>query len=227
MHLYIGNRCYSSWSFRPWVLMRAKGLAFEETVIQLRLATSTDRIGKVSPSGKLPCLVDGTVTVWESLAIIEYLADKFPDEKIWPSAVDARAHARAISSEMHAGFAPLRNHCPMSAPVRFAARPLPADVQANVTRIMAVWNEARTRFADKAAGPFLYGEFTAADAMYAPVVSRFYTYSITLDPVSQAYVDAMRAHPAYQAWIKDAAAEPWVLAQNENETILEDLRAKR
>jgi glutathione S-transferase len=227
MHLFIGNRCYSSWSFRPWVLMRAKGIAFEETLVQLRLETSTERIGKVSPSGKLPCLVDGDVTVWESLAIMEYLADMFPEKNIWPAAVGARAHARAISSEMHAGFVPLRTHCPMSAAVRFVARPLPADVQANVARITAVWNEARARFADNAAGPFLYGDFSAADAMYAPVVSRFWTYSVTLDPVSQAYVDAMRAHPAYQAWIKDAAAEPWALAQNEDETILEDLRAKR
>jgi glutathione S-transferase len=227
MHLYIGNRCYSSWSFRPWILLRAKGIAFEETLVPLRLETSTGRIQEVSPSGKLPCLVDRGVTVWESLAIIEYLADKFPEKDIWPASLCARTHARAISAEMHAGFVPLRQHCPMSAAVRFAARPLPADVLADVARITAIWTQARTRFADVTKGPFLYGDFSAADAMYAPVVSRFHSYSMPLDSVSQAYVQAMRGHPAYQAWIDAAAAEPWVLAQNEDETIVEDLRAKR
>ena len=227
MHLFIGNKVYSSWSLRPWIVMKAKGIAFQETLVQLRADDTPERIGKVSPSGKVPCLVDGDVTVWESLAIMEYLAETFPDKGIWPKEPRARAHARAISSEMHAGFQALRNHCPMTITQRFKAKPLPADVQANVTRITAIWNEARTTFGANAGGPFLYGEFSAADGMYAPVVSRFHTYSIAVDPVSQAYSDAVRAHPAYKAWVSEAAAEPWVLAQNEAEIVIEDLRATR
>jgi glutathione S-transferase len=175
----------------------------------------------------VPCLVDGDVTVWESLAIMEYLAEKFSDKDIWPKDAQARAHARAAASEMHAGFQALRNHCPMTITQRFKARPLPADVQANVARIAAIWTEARMKFGAKAGGPFLYGAFSAADGMYAPVVSRFTTYGIAVDPISQAYIEAVRAHPAYQAWVNEAAAEPWVLAQNEAETVIEDLRAKR
>jgi glutathione S-transferase len=227
MHLLIGNKVYSSWSLRPWLVMRAKGIAFDETLVELRAADTPERIKTFSPSGKVPCLVDGDVTVWESLAIMEYLAEKYPDKGIWPKAAGARAHARAISSEMHAGFQALRNHCPMTITQRFKARALPADVQANVARITAIWNEARAKFADKAQGPFLYGDVSAADGMYAPVVARFHTYSIAVDAVSQAYMDAMRAHPAYKAWVASAALEPWVLAQNEAETVVEDLRAKK
>ena len=227
MHLYIGNKVYSSWSFRPWIVMRAKGLAFDETLVQLRANDTPDRIRKFSPSAKVPCLVDGNVTVWETLAIMEYLAEKYPDKEIWPRDARARAHARAIASEMHAGFQNLRNHCPMVVTQRFAAKPLPAAVQSDITRITAIWNEARLTFAYLSSGPFLYGEFSAADGMYAPVVSRFHTYSIAVDPASKAYMDAVQAHPAYMRWVAECAAEPWVLAQNEGETIVEDLRAKR
>jgi glutathione S-transferase len=226
MHLIIGNKVYSSWSLRPWIVLKAKGIPFQETLVQLRAANFPEHVRKFSPSGKVPGLVDGDVTVWESLAILEYLAEKFPDKAIWPKDLKARAHARAISSEMHAGFQALRGHCPMAITQRFAPKPLPADAQANVARITAVWNEARAKFGAAQQGPYLYGDFSAADGMYAPVVSRLYSYSIKVDAVSQTYVDAMRAHPAYKAWVAEAAAEPWVLAQNEGETILEDLRAK-
>jgi glutathione S-transferase len=226
MHLLIGNKVYSSWSMRPWVVMKAKDIAFKETLVQLRAVDTPDRIRKYSPSGKVPCLVDGDVAVWESLAIMEYLAEKFPDKNIWPKDTKARAHARAISSEMHAGFQPLRQACPMTITQRFQPKPVSADVAANVTRITNIWNEARAKFAGNQQGPYLYGEFSAADGMYAPVVSRFYTYGIKVDAVSQAYMDAMRAHPAYRAWVAEAAAEPWVVGQNETDTIIEDLRAK-
>jgi glutathione S-transferase len=226
MNLYIGNKVYSSWSLRPWIVMKAKDIAFQETLVELRAHDTPERIKKFSPSGKVPCLVDGDVTVWESLAIMEYLAEKFPDKSIWPKDAKARAHARAISSEMHAGFQPLRQACPMAITQRFQSKPLPADVATNVARITAIWNEARAKFGAAAQGPFLYGDFSAADGMYAPVISRFYTYGIKVDAVCQVYMDAMRAHPAYQAWVAEAAAEPWVLAQNEGETIIEDLRAK-
>ncbi len=226
MHLYIGNKVYSSWSFRPWIVLKAKGIPFKETLVQLRAADFPEHVRTFSPSGKVPCLIDGDVTVWDSLAIMEYVAEKFPDNGIWPADMRARAHARAIASEMHAGFQALRGHCPMAITQRFAAKPLPEDVQANVTRITAIWNEAREKFGAAQGGAFLYGAFSAADGMYAPVVSRFHTYGIKADAVSQAYIDAMRAHPAYQAWVAEATAEPWVLAQNENETVIEDLRAK-
>ena len=227
MHLHIGNKVYSSWSMRPWIVMKAKDIAFDETLIRLRDTATRQTIIDVSPSGKVPCLVDGDVKVWETIAILEYLADKFPDKAIWPSDRGARAHARAIAAEMHTGFQNLRNQCPMVITQRFAARALPDAVQADCTRIAAIWNEALGTFADRARGPFLYGEFSAADGMYAPVVSRFHTYAIPLDPIAQAYADAVRAHTAYIAWVDDAIAEPWTLAQNETETLIEDLRATR
>jgi glutathione S-transferase len=227
MHLLIGNKTYSSWSLRPWLLMRDKGIAFSETIVPLRAEDTPARIRQYSPSGKVPCLVDGDVTVWESLAIMEYLAEKFPAKGIWPTKVRARAHARAIASEMHAGFMALRQACPMSITRRFAPKPLAADVQANVARVAEIWTEARETFADKAAGPFLYGAFSAADAMYAPVVARFHSYGIALDAGCQTYADAVRAHPAYAQWVTEAAAEPWVIAQNQTDTVIEDLRTTR
>ena len=227
MHLYIGNRVYSSWSLRPWIVMRAKSIVFDETLIQLRATETPETIRKHSPSGKVPALQHGDVRVWDTLAIMEYLAETFPDKGIWPAERHARAHARSISAEMHSGFQNLRNHCPMVVTQRFAAKPRPAEVQADVARVTAIWNEARAKFADRSSGPFLYGDFSAADGMYAPVVTRLRTYSIAVDPVSQAYVDAVLAHPAYKAWLAAAAAEPWVLAQNETESVIEDLRAKR
>ena len=226
MHLTIGNKVYSSWSLRPWIVMRANAIEFDETLVPLRMPETSAAIKRHSPTGKVPCLTNGGVTVWESLAIMEYLAELYPDKNIWPKAVAARAHARAISAEMHAGFVNLRKHCPMVVTQRFAAASLPDDVQADVARITAIWNEARTQFADQAAGPFLYGAFSAADGMYTPVVSRFHTYSIAVDAVSQRYMDAVLAHPAYRGWLTEAAAEPWVLDQNDGQIPIEDLRRK-
>ena len=227
MRLFIGNKVYSSWSLRPWIVMKANGIAFDETLVQLRTPETAAAIRQHSPTGKVPCLVDGDITVWETLAIMEYLAELHPDKGIWPKSAAARAHARAVSAEMHAGFVNLRRHCPMVVTQRFAPTPLPVDVQADVARVAAIWNEARARFADQAAGPFLYGSFSAADGMYAPVVTRLHTYSIAVDAVSQRYIDAVLAHPAYRAWLADAVTEPWVLAQNEDLTPIEDLRRPR
>lgn len=207
--------------------MRAHGIAFDETVIPLRTPETAALIRKQSPTGKVPCLTDGSQTVWESLAIMEYLAERYPDKAIWPRSAAARAHARSISSEMHAGFQSLRKHCPMVVTQKFTASPLPSDVAADVARITAIWNEARTTFADQSQGPFLYGTFSAADGMYAPVATRLHTYSIAVDAVSQAYIDAVLAHPAYRAWLVAAIAEPWIVPQNEGETPIEDLRAGR
>ncbi len=226
MHLTIGNKVYSSWSLRPWIVLRAHGIAFDETVIPLRTPETAELIKKHSPTGKVPCLADGAQTVWESLAIMEYLAERFPEKAIWPRDTAARAHARSISSEMHAGFQNLRKHCPMVVTQKFSAKPLPADVGTDVARITAVWNEARMTYADPSQGPFLYGAFGAADGMFAPVVTRLHTYSIAVDPISQAYIDAVLAHPAYRDWLTAAVAEPWILPQNEGEIPIVDLRAR-
>jgi glutathione S-transferase len=230
LHLVIGNKAYSSWSLRPWMLMTARGIPFEETVIAMYQADTKARMLSFGPTGKCPVLVDGDVTVWESLAIMEYLADRFPSHAIWPRDQKARAHARATSAEMHAGFQKLRGECPMVITKRYAPRQRSPEVIADVARVTAVWREARERFGSKAtgadAGPFLYGSFTAADGMYAPVVTRLNTYSIDVDPVSRAYMDALTASPAYRDWLEDAIAETWVLGEND-EPVIEDLRARK
>jgi glutathione S-transferase len=229
MRLVIGNKVYSSWSMRPWIVMRANAIGFDETLVQLRTPDTAANIRGHSPSGKVPCLVDGETVVWDSFAIIEYLAEKFPDTPIWPRDATARAHARCVSAEMHSGFQSLRNECSMVITKRYAARQRSAATMADAARICAIWNEARQRFGARAtggaAGPFLYGAFSAADGMYAPVVTRFHTYQIPVDAVSQAYMDAVRAHPAFQAWLEDAIAEPWEIGESD-EPVVEDLRAK-
>jgi len=173
MKLFIANKLYSSWSMRPWLLMTALGIPFEETVIPMYQPDSKARMLDVSPTGKMPCLVDGAVKVWESLAIAEYLHEKDPDKGVWPLDAEARAHARAISSEMHAGFQALRQACPMNLGKRFAPRELSSDVADNVRRLEGMWSDCRRRFSG--GGDYLYGDFCAADAMYAPVVSRLDT----------------------------------------------------
>jgi len=215
--LVIGNKNYSSWSFRPWIAMKAAGIAFDEIVISLDAKDFKERVSKISGTGKVPALVDdqgGTpVHVWESLAILEYLADKFPAAKLWPGDPAARAHARAVASEMHAGFVPLRQACPMNFWRPVQKRALGADVLANVRRIDALWSDCRARFG--AGGLFLFGSFGAADAMYAPVVSRFHTYAIEVGEPARAYMAAVMALPAWAEWKAAAVKEPWVLPQDE------------
>jgi len=213
LHLTIGNKNYSSWSFRPWIAMKVANIPFEETVISLNAADFKSRLLAISGTGKVPTLVDGDVKVWESLAILEYLADKFPAAGLWPADAKARAHARVVSNEMHAGFVPLRKHCPMNFWRPVKRRDLPADVAANAQRIDAMWSECRGRFGK--GGPFLFGAFTAADAMYAPVVSRFVTYAVDVSPASRAYMDAMTALPAWGEWKAAALKEEWVLPEDE------------
>ena len=158
-------------------------------------------------------LIDGAVHVWESLAILEYLAEKFPAAGLWPSQPEARAHARAIASEMHAGFVPMRRHIPMNFWRPVKRRELPDDVAANVRRIDAMWSDCRARFGG--GGPFLFGAFSAADAMYAPVVSRFHTYDVEVGAVARQYMGAVMVLPAWAEWKAAALAEPWVLAEDE------------
>jgi glutathione S-transferase len=213
LHLMIGNKNYSSWSFRPWIAMRNAGIAFSETVISLDAPEFKPQVTKISGTGKVPALADGEVHVWESLAILEYLAEKFPEAQLWPADASARAHARAIACEMHAGFVPLRRHCPMNMWRPVKPRELPPDVVTNVRRIDAMWTECRARYGKN--GLFLFGTFGAADAMYAPVVSRFHTYAVEVGAASRAYMAAVMALPAWQEWQVAALKEPWVLAEDE------------
>lgn len=215
MHLYIGNKTYSSWSLRPWLLMTALNIGFEETVIPLDQLDTKSQILKVSGAGQVPILVDGKTTVWESLAIMEYLAERFDEMNIWPKDARARNHARCISAEMHAGFQPLRARCPMNLGKRFNGMARGCEVEANAERICELWSVARSTFASKGDGPFLYGSFCAADAMYAPIVTRFDTYAFSVAAATRNYMDAVLGHPAYQAWLAEALKEPWVLEHDE------------
>jgi glutathione S-transferase len=213
MKLVIGNKNYSSWSLRPWIAMKQMGLTFEEVVIPMNLPDTRQRMLEHSPTGLVPTLIDGDVTVFETIAILEYLNDKHPEAGLWPKDIAVRAHARAISAEMHAGFAALRRDCPMN--IRRAVKPhLPSpEGQRDAARVDALWSDARARFGG--AGPFLFGAFTAADAMYAPVVNRFHAYALPRSPASQAYMDAMMALPAWRAWEAASRAEPWVIEKSE------------
>jgi glutathione S-transferase len=222
LRLIIGNKLYSSWSLRPWLVAKAFDIPFEEVVIPLYREGSKERIREHSPSGKVPCLIDG-VTVWESLAIIDYLAETYSGKAIWPRERAARAHARSAATEMHAGFQALRQSCPMNLGKRFAPKDRGPDVKANVARISELWSEARRRFGS--GGPFLYGAFSAADAMYAPVVTRLDTYQIEVDAGTRTYMDTILSHPAFAAWRESALKEPWDLPHyEEGETAVEIFR---
>jgi glutathione S-transferase len=204
LKLVIGSKNSSSWSLRPWLLLKQVGLPFEETVIPLRRPDSRERILAVSPSGKLPVLVVGDVRVWDSLAICEFLAEH--DPSLWPADSRARALARSISAEMHSGFQALRTFLPMDFAARFGPPgKLLAPVRADVDRVLAIWDDCRRQYGH--GGPFLFGPFTIADAMFAPVCSRFTTHAVPLDPVCAAYVERVMTLPAMQEWGRGAAAE--------------------
>jgi len=182
-------------------------------VISLSATDFKARVGKVSGTGKVPALVDGDVRVWESLAILEYLAEKYPRARLWPSDPAPRALARAVAAEMHAGFSPLRRHLPMNMWRPVMPRQLTPEVKVNVRRIEEIWIDCRTRYGT--GGPFLFGPFGAADAMYAPVVARFHTYAVEVAEAARAYMDAVMALPAWGEWRAAALVEPWVLAEDE------------
>jgi glutathione S-transferase len=213
LQLLIGNKNYSSWSLRPWIAMKAAGIPFEEQVISLDAADFKERVHQISAAGKVPALADGDTQVWESLAILEYLAEKFPQARLWPAEARARAHARAIAAEMHSGFTPLRRHYPMNVRRPVKRREPTAEVVDNINRIDAMWTDCRSRFGQ--GGPFLFGAFGAADAMYAPVVSRFHTYAVEVSPAVSAYMQAVMGLPAWADWCAAARQEPWVLPSDE------------
>jgi glutathione S-transferase len=213
MQLIIANKRYSSWSLRPWLVMTHFGLPFEETLIRLDEPTTATEIRAFSPSGRVPCLIDRDLAIWETLAIIEYLAERFPDVSIWPRDVSARALARSISNEMHAGFMGLRSACPMNLRKTFAYRDRGPAAHADVARIERLWRDARKRFGGD--GPFLFGSFSAADAMYAPVVLRLLGYSWPMADDTRAYVEAVSNLPAMLNWKAAAALEPWIVPSDE------------
>jgi glutathione S-transferase len=213
LQLFIGNKNYSSWSMRPWIAMKVAGIPFDETVISLNAPDFKTRLLAVSGTGKVPTLVDGNIKVWESLAILEYLAEKFPEAGLWPKDAAARAHARTVASEMHGGFIPLRRLLPMNMWRPVMKRELTPEAAANVERIEAMWADCRARYGKD--GPFLFGRFGAADAMYAPVVARLHTYDVTVSAGSRAYIDAVRGLAAWHEWHDAAVKEPWVLPEDE------------
>lgn len=225
--LVIANKCYSSWSMRAWLVMRQFGIPFEEKLIPFAETTDSPewkaQMREYSPAGKVPALVDGDLQVWDSLAIIEYVADAHPDLAVWPKDRAARATARAIAAEMHSGFSALRQACPTNFGKKFPHRDRGAAVARDVERITTIWRDARERFG--AGGPFLFGQFSAADAMYAPIVSRFVTYSIPLDQTSGEYALAVLSLPSFEEWKRAALAEPWIVPEDEvDEEPLEDYR---
>jgi glutathione S-transferase len=211
MRLYIGNKNYSSWSFRPWIAMKAKGVAFEEMLIPFDDAGGNPKFKAFSPTGKVPVLVDGAISVWESLSILEYLHDRYPRWGFWPSEDGARAHARSVACEMHAGFSALRNACPMNMRREVRAIEVGDPVRRDVRRIEEIWQDCL----DTHGGPFLYGEFCNADAMFAPVVNRLEKYALSDHLAVRAYSRAMKSQPAWQDWEKAALAEQWIVPADE------------
>lgn len=209
MKLIIGNKNYSSWSLRGWLALKATGAAFEEVMIRLDQPETASRILAASAAGRVPVLIDGDIKVWDTLAIIEYLAERFPQAGLWPADVAARAYARAIVAEMHSGFTAVRGQYPMNINRPVAELAPNADAAAEIERISAIWRETRERFGQS--GPFLFGHFSAADAFFAPIISRFATYRVPVGVVEQAYMEAVEAHQAMQEWIAAAQAESWVI----------------
>ena len=211
--IYIANKNYSSWSLRGWLMLRRSGAAFEEAVIPLREANTRANILRHSPSGKLPALHHGGLVIWESLAIGEYLAERFPDATLWPADAEARAVARSVSAEVHAGFRALRSEMPMNMRSSFPGRSVTPEAQADINRVTALWRDCRKRFG--AGGDFLFGHFTIADAMYAPVISRFRTYKIELEDEMQRYANAIWAWPALQESLTATCTEPMFIEEFE------------
>jgi glutathione S-transferase len=211
--IYIGNKNYSSWSLRAWLMLKQTGVPFSEVLIPLRQPTTRTEILRYSPSGRIPALRHGDLTIWDSLAIGEYLAERFPAKRLWPEKPEARAVARAVSAEMHSGFAALRSHLPMNMRSSFPNRGVTPEAQADINRITALWRDCRNRFGEE--GPFLFGHFTIADAMYAPVVSRFRTYKVEIDEEAGRYGDAIWALPPLQEWLAGARNEPMIIEDSE------------
>jgi glutathione S-transferase len=211
--LVIGNKAYSSWSMRPWLLMKHAAIPFDETRISLYSDDAKARLLQHSGAGKVPVLHHGGVTVWDSLAICEYLAERHPEKHLWPPGTDARAHARSVSAEMHSGFINLRSQMPMNVRKRISREVRSPEADADIARIQAIWRDCRARYGGH--GPFLFGAFSIADAMYAPVVTRMQTYGVELTGSASAYAHEIQQLPAMREWVEQAHAEREVVAQYE------------
>ena len=212
--LVIGNRNYSSWSLRPWLALRNAGIPFDERLLQLSGENWKEAIAAVSPSGRVPVLLHGARTVWETLAILEYVNELYPDAGLWPEDRDARAEARAVACEMHAGFGALRTHMPMNLRRRdLAGKGRGPGVDDDIARICEIWRDCRARCG--AGGDFLFGAFGATDAMFAPVVTRLDTYGVALDDTCAAYSRAVLTLPAFVEWRDAALQEPWIVPEDE------------
>lgn len=213
LFLLTGNKKYSSWSLRPWLVLKQIGIAFDEKLVALHQPDTTPNILKYSPSGRVPFLRHGKVEVWESLAICEYLAEAFPAARLWPKDVATRAHARAASNEMHAGFNDTRRYLPMDVSQDLAGESTTKSriehVQGEIDRIQEIWIGCRRR--RESDGPFLFGHFTVTDGMFAPMVTRFWTYGVKLKPEPADYVAAIMSLPAMKEWVEAARREPWVI----------------
>ncbi|BES84481.1 glutathione S-transferase [Pectobacterium araliae] len=224
--LYIANKNYSSWSLRPWVLLKTLSIPFEEKLVIFSPGMAQPAFKAFSPTAKVPCLIDDETTVWDSLAITEYLAEQHPG--IWPAHVKNRAWARCAAAEMHSGFTALRNTCAMSCGVRVKLNEISPALSSDITRIGELWQEGLTRFG----GPFLAGKsFSAVDAFFAPVVFRIKTYQLPVSPEAAAYCNRVLALPAMQQWLQDALAETWREAAHEEDVtnageVVEDFRAR-
>lgn len=213
LKIIIGEKNYSSWSLRGWLAIHHTGLQFEEVQLPLDTPEFYEKIKTLNPSGRVPALYDGDILVWDSAAIIDYCAALAPKKYWWPSDKSALAFARSIFAEMHSGFEQLRTHAPMNMRGRWSGLCVASGVQADIKRIDTLWTEARTRFGDT--GPFLFGEFSAADMMYAPVASRFATYGVELSSVSAAYVEALFNYPAFKEWYDAALKEETIVRADE------------
>lgn len=212
--LIIGNKNYSSWSMRPWVAMTAFGIPFQEVRVLLDQSDTASKIAEYSACGRVPVLLAGEITIWDSLAICEYLAEQFPDKHLWPQDVAARAMARCICAEMHSGFTGLRTDMSMNIKAKLPGRGRTAAAQADIGRISEIWEECLSRFGHH---QFLFGDFSIADAYFAPVVMRFRTYGVSLAPALNAYCERVQAHPAVARWITEALAETEVAAKHDAE----------
>lgn len=213
MKLVIGNKNYSSWSLRPWLLLTAHGLPFEEVRIPLDTGETPDLLARWTPAGRVPALHDDGLSIWDSLAICEYVSEKYLDGRGWPDDPGARARARSCSAEMHSGFFALRSRLPMNCRALGRRVEFSAELQPEIARIDALWSELRRRYA--AAGPWLFGPFTIADCMFAPVVFRFNTYDVELSQVAAAYRDVLLNHEQMPLWLQQARAESEVIEREE------------
>jgi glutathione S-transferase len=211
--IILGNKNYSSWSLRPWLVLKHCGVPFEEEVIPLDQPTTSAAITRWSPAGRVPILLHGELAVWDSLAICEYLNEQFPERKLWTADPRARARARSISAEMHSGFQALRQQMPMKVKESIPTPNPSAEVKADIERILAIWTECRSFFGR--GGSFLFGDFTIADAMFAPVVSRFHTYGVQMKGAAAEYAACIWNLPSMQEWAKAATAENFKMSRYE------------